>query len=466
MHLIIILAQTAAILVTAGVVGLAQHANAMVCVGDCDRNSDVTVDELVTMVNIALGAADPSTCVAGDANGSGDIAVNEIVAAVNTALKGCAPPVGRGACGDQVVDADKGEECDDGGICIGGTNAGVACAADSDCQGDGVCDAYGVPGGGERKACSSDADCGAAKCIRCKPFGGDGCAANCTKETHVVFTLKPGELDGTDIKLATSGAVVHQDTVTVPLPFPSGTQEFVIGKVRNGSIPVAQKPAFMMLPRIPARTIACVCVRGVVFKTCGGTTKEADGITDSTNCSADPSVCVGKKPCTAVAGPGNSSEGTVGCEMLSDINYSVTQQAGGDTGTGGPATYMVQPGNGGPGSALIASGASIGIVVGFCTGTTTDYGPDGEFCTADDPAATRGQAMIQVLTTGSGCATVLNANGMGGNDIGPYCSMGVPLSCGELASGITAGSALASAFTALNQVPVGDIAVTSIFVAQ
>jgi hypothetical protein len=49
----------------------------------------VTVDEILTMVNIALGNAPVTTCEAGDANGDGQITVDEILAAVNDALNGC-----------------------------------------------------------------------------------------------------------------------------------------------------------------------------------------------------------------------------------------------------------------------------------------------------------------------------------------------------------------------------------------
>jgi len=59
------------------------------CAGDCDNNSKVTVDELLTMVNIALGNADVSTCLAGDANNSKDITIDEILTAVHNALSGC-----------------------------------------------------------------------------------------------------------------------------------------------------------------------------------------------------------------------------------------------------------------------------------------------------------------------------------------------------------------------------------------
>ena len=49
----------------------------------------VTVDELTTMINIALGNTDVLGCTAGDANHDGQISVNEILTAVNNALNGC-----------------------------------------------------------------------------------------------------------------------------------------------------------------------------------------------------------------------------------------------------------------------------------------------------------------------------------------------------------------------------------------
>jgi hypothetical protein len=59
------------------------------CVGDCDSSGDVTVSELIAMVNIALGGAIVSTCQGGDVNNDGQITVNELVAAVNAALAAC-----------------------------------------------------------------------------------------------------------------------------------------------------------------------------------------------------------------------------------------------------------------------------------------------------------------------------------------------------------------------------------------
>lgn len=59
------------------------------CIGDCNNSGDVTVDELILMVNIALENSPVSLCPVGDADGSGMITVNEIIVAVNAALNGC-----------------------------------------------------------------------------------------------------------------------------------------------------------------------------------------------------------------------------------------------------------------------------------------------------------------------------------------------------------------------------------------
>lgn len=61
----------------------------VICVGSCNRDSEVTINEILTMVNIALGTAAPADCEPGDANRDGEITVNEILAAVNNALNGC-----------------------------------------------------------------------------------------------------------------------------------------------------------------------------------------------------------------------------------------------------------------------------------------------------------------------------------------------------------------------------------------
>ena len=56
------------------------------CAGDCDASGDVTIDEIILMVNIALEAEPVGRCVAGDVDGNGSITVDEILAAIHTIL--------------------------------------------------------------------------------------------------------------------------------------------------------------------------------------------------------------------------------------------------------------------------------------------------------------------------------------------------------------------------------------------
>lgn len=59
------------------------------CTGDCSRDGSVTVDEIVVMVNIALGVFDVSSCPPGDPSGDGTVTVDEILRAIQHALGGC-----------------------------------------------------------------------------------------------------------------------------------------------------------------------------------------------------------------------------------------------------------------------------------------------------------------------------------------------------------------------------------------
>jgi len=67
---------------------LAAAASPAPCVGDCDGSGDVSVNELVNLVNIALGDAQLSACPHGVSGGAAvDVAL--LVQAVNDALRGC-----------------------------------------------------------------------------------------------------------------------------------------------------------------------------------------------------------------------------------------------------------------------------------------------------------------------------------------------------------------------------------------
>lgn len=59
------------------------------CVGDCNGDGQININELIRGVNIALGNADLATCPSFDRDGNGRVSINELVGAVNAALFGC-----------------------------------------------------------------------------------------------------------------------------------------------------------------------------------------------------------------------------------------------------------------------------------------------------------------------------------------------------------------------------------------
>lgn len=60
--------------------------------GDCDGNAEVTVDELIKGVNIALGDLALTECPSLDANGDGEVTIDEMLRSVNNALNGLPTP--------------------------------------------------------------------------------------------------------------------------------------------------------------------------------------------------------------------------------------------------------------------------------------------------------------------------------------------------------------------------------------
>jgi len=62
------------------------------CPGDCNRGGDVSIDELITSVNIAIGSTAVDGCAVVDGNRDGLVAINELIAAVSASLDGCPAP--------------------------------------------------------------------------------------------------------------------------------------------------------------------------------------------------------------------------------------------------------------------------------------------------------------------------------------------------------------------------------------
>jgi hypothetical protein len=63
--------------------------------GDCDLDRSVTVDELVTSVNVALGNAPMSACEDADLDEDESVGVSELVASVGAAMNGVPPAAPR-----------------------------------------------------------------------------------------------------------------------------------------------------------------------------------------------------------------------------------------------------------------------------------------------------------------------------------------------------------------------------------
>ena len=61
------------------------------CVGDCDGNNAVEINDLILGVNIALRTQPVTACPAFDCQSSGTVPINCLVQGVNNALNGCSP---------------------------------------------------------------------------------------------------------------------------------------------------------------------------------------------------------------------------------------------------------------------------------------------------------------------------------------------------------------------------------------
>jgi hypothetical protein len=63
------------------------------CIGDCNFDGNVTIDELILGVNIALETSPTQACPPIDANNDAAVTIDELVSAVIAALNGCPAPV-------------------------------------------------------------------------------------------------------------------------------------------------------------------------------------------------------------------------------------------------------------------------------------------------------------------------------------------------------------------------------------
>lgn len=401
----------------------AVDSGAPACCGDVNDDGAVTIDEIVLFMNIALGGSPIpagnglAVCCGGVSDGA-CVTVDVVVTLIDTALHGC-PSAQDGS----------GEECDDGGICIGGPSAGQSCAGEADCEGDdGVCHGGLLAG----RACDSDESCDGGACIKCKPFGGDGCAANCTAETEVPFRLVPGAYGSTTTCEENTSCADGYAFVSTFDPRLSGEVTLVVGAERDGLVPAIIRPF-----RLPAGRNHYVgtCLSGVVLATCGGTLFEADGA-PSPSCTEglpDRVECPMERPCAATFGPGNVATGEIGCAGLAGADVrSITDCMVPPEGLPGPQ-QLVREGSSLPGSAFFYSSVSLD------TGTYPDGPIDPAAVCAAPPNRLR---LLLPLTTASSDSFGLNPfqGGFLGAD-----EQGRPFRCSDLTNGIVTGTSLVGA---------------------
>jgi cysteine-rich repeat protein len=158
------------------------------CVGDCNGNGTVVVNELITGVNIALGTAELSGCSSLDKDGNQGVTVSELITAVNNALTGCPAPA---VCGNGKKEGD--EQCDDGNT-----------------------------------------------------WNGDGCAANCTSEQDLPCALT----EGAEVVLQTNYVAFHipvAGKMTLTAGHASGTGGDIPTAIRSEAMQFSPVPLVGML---------------------------------------------------------------------------------------------------------------------------------------------------------------------------------------------------------------------------
>ena len=444
-----------------GLIGVSTPAHAQTptptaapCAGDCDGNGMVVINELIKCVNIDLGSAALSTCMACDVDGNGTVGINELVKAVNAALNGCTPTTGA-ICGNGHM--EPGEECDDGNT-----------------------------------------------------FGGDGCAANCTTETMRQGTFDPnltissvqtetgliGPLHLTGSEIFRTGKARPDDAI--------GPNGQVL--VKAGYIPVIIRADELKFDPVPVLGVVCACVRGIPVPDLFGAGVaavgvigcNADGLTDVSYRLIQDHVTNPGDPNNQHSSPPDGSPNDPQCNAVQDLpgglmSTACKEQVDADCldammhphkgVCNGPRTITQFGGTAGQGSAFILNNTAIGQLLdtGVCKETRNadgsckyaSYGPDCQPCTDDD--LDKGQANNLPTTTGDTDAAIFDTNDDGGVIAdGQMCgsspcqtkASGKNFDCTALENNPTgglSGGSLAVAYPQLDAALVGDEVVSTVF---
>jgi Cys-rich repeat protein len=109
-----------------------------ICVGDCNNNGMVAINELVLGVNIALDSQSIDACPAFDCQGTGMVPINCLIQGVNNALDKCPgdEEIIRTFNADPGISLGAGGTCDN---CQSGEEGCVSCFRDSDCPSGQTC---------------------------------------------------------------------------------------------------------------------------------------------------------------------------------------------------------------------------------------------------------------------------------------------------------------------------------------
>jgi hypothetical protein len=222
-----ILLRTLVVAVSTCIVLSSSRAPAQVCVGDCDSLGHVTVEEVLTMVNIALGNDSVSSCGAGDANGDSQITIDEILAAVNNALSGC-PPLPTFTPTDTATASATATATPLPADTLTPTNTATASATPTETQ---VATATATPGWTPSDGAISVADAVA------RDARGMALYLNQTLTTEGVVTVSAGVFSGNKLKIFIQGGsagimVYHQSAAFVPA-FQEGDLLLATGVIRQ-----------------------------------------------------------------------------------------------------------------------------------------------------------------------------------------------------------------------------------------
>ncbi len=315
-------------------------------------------------------------------------------------------------CGNGVVEG--AEQCDIGGICVGGAN--------------------------DIDTCTSPADCPGGRCtvVGGQPVSGGSCAANCTLET--IRTAQYSEGTNAFVQAAAFGVPVNlsgQQTVQTGAPRLDDTID-INDEVtfRAGDIPLITKAPDIRINPAVVLGLVCACVRGIEVPSfgpgnsatglisCGGDLEDIDYVLSQDHRTAPLDGFEINPECSHDADPDCDNQFEIvpgvfsqACREGVDENCLDHPHQVSGVGVCNSPREVEFSGSGPRGSAIIFNNTAIGLLrdAGRCDMSLAgrvpcpqlSYGPDCIPCTDDD--ADLGVPENNPTTTGTARAIVYNA---------------------------------------------------------